>query len=431
MFDAYFIIIGLGLLVGLSYIFDIFSRKSKMPSVLMLIGTGLIIKQVANYYDFSLNDQFFSLLQLLGIIGLIMIVLEAAVDLKITKSKYPIIKNSLLLALLILVISSVSIAVVIMFMRNEPFFNSLIYAIPLSVVSSAVVIPSVHSLTQKKKEFIIYEATFSDVIGIMFFNFVVLQGGTIFSYSGFLSIIMTVVVSIVLSYIMVYFFSKITTHIKFFLIMAILALLYAIGKKFHLSSLLIIFIFGLVLNNAKSFFKGRLAKYLNFKSVYEISKDFRTITAETAFVVRTFFFVAFGMSINLAELIDPRVWTVGTIIVILLYLIRYVNFKLLLKTDVFPEIFLAPRGLITILLFYSIPANYLIEDFNVGILSFVILASGFIMMIALIVSPNINDKNTTIVDIGSSPADVALIENTDPSGPFCEIDNDLQDDKKK
>lgn len=424
MFDAYTIIIGLGLLVAISYVFDLLSKKSKIPSVLMLIFTGLIIKQFASYYDYSLNEQFFSLLQLLGIIGLIMIVLEAAVDLKLSKSKFPTIRSSILMALLILLISSLSFAIVIMLMRGESFFNSLVYAIPLSVVSSAVVIPSVHSLSKDKKEFIIYEATFSDIIGIMFFNFVVLQSGAIFSITGIFSIILTVILSFVLSYIMVYFFSKIKTEIKFFLIIAILALLYAIGKELHLSALLIIFIFGLVLNNTKYFFKGRLAEYLDFKSVHKISKEFKMITAETAFVVRTFFFVAFGMSIDLKELIDPRVWTVGSMIVILLYMIRYINFKLFIKTDVFPEIFLAPRGLITILLFYSIPSAYLIEALNIGIISFVILVTGFIMMIALIAYPNIDSEKSTIVDIGSSPTHQTSIELSDPSGPFCEIDSD-------
>jgi Kef-type K+ transport system membrane component KefB len=423
MFNVYNIIIGLGLLVTLSYVFDILSKKSRIPSVLMLIATGLALKQVVNYYDYSLTDEFFNILQFLGIIGLIMIVLEAAVDLKLSKNKFPAIKSSILMALLILLLSSLSFAIVIMLMRGESFFNSLVYAIPLSVVSSAVVIPSVHSLSKEKKEFIIYEATFSDIIGIMFFNFVVLQGGAVFSITGIFSILITIAVSFILSYIMVYFFGKIKTQIKFFLIIAILTLLYSIGKGLHLSSLLIIFIFGLVLNNTKYFFKGRISEFIDFKSVYLISKEFKMITAETAFLVRTFFFIAFGMSIDLNELIDPRVWTVGSMIVILLYTIRYINFKLFIKSDVFPEIFLAPRGLITILLFYSIPAAYLIEDLNIGIISFVILVTGIIMMIALIAYPNIDSDKSTIIDIGSSPATQTTLELNDPSGPYCEIEN--------
>lgn len=426
MFDAYIVLIGGSVLVALSYVFDVLSKKWRIPSVLFLIGTGMAMKVIINYYEYDLNESFFNLLELLGIIGLIMIVLEAAVDLKIGRDKQKIIKQSIFMALIILVVSSLAIAVAIMFFRSEPFFNALVYAIPLSVVSSAVLIPSVHTLTQRKKEFMIYEATFSDIIGIMFFNFVVMQSGNVFSYEGLLMILATIVFSFLLSYTMVYFFSKIKTHIKLFLMLAILALLYSIGKKLNLSSLLIIFIFGLVLNNSKQFFRWKLKNYIDFKSVRTITKDFRIITAETAFVVRTFFFVAFGMSINIGELMDPNVLLVGSIIVVILYVIRYVNFKVFLKTDVLPEIFLAPRGLITILLFFSIPLQYQIHDFSIGILSFVILATSIIMMIALLATPSLKTDDMMIVDYGLAPAAHNKhdpLEDVEPSGPYCELEN--------
>lgn len=427
MFDPYIVLIAGSILVTLSYVFDLASKKFKIPSVLFLIGTGMLIKVVANAYNYDITDQFFDALQLLGIIGLIMIVLEAAVELKLSPSKIDIIKNSTLMALLILIISSFSIALVIMLIRNEPFFNSLVYAIPLSVVSSAVLIPSIHNLSQRKKEFMIYEGTFSDIIGIMFFNFVVLQEGSIFSLTGLWSIVATVVFSIIASYLMVYFFSKMHNAIKLFLMIAILAILYGVGKKFELSSLLIIFIFGLMLNNARLFFRGRLVNLIDFRNVSAISKDFKIVTAETAFVVRTFFFVAFGMSINLSELIELNVILVGSIITVILYLVRFLNFKIFLKTDVLPEIFLAPRGLITVLLFFSIPVQYQIMDFSVGIISFVILATSIIMMIALIAQPDIKTEELTIVDIGLAPAQEEKynpLEDVEPSGPYCDIDDE-------
>jgi hypothetical protein len=232
MFDSYWILIEAGVLVALSYIFDLLSKKSKIPSVLFLIGTGMLLRLILGYYDVNfLTENFDQALELLGIVGLIMIVLEAAVDLKITKNKFSIIKQSISMALIILVLSSLAIAFAIMWLRNEPFFNSLVYAIPLSVVSSAVLIPSIHTLTQRKKEFMIYEGTFSDIIGIMFFNFVVIQSENVFSLNGLFMILMTIVVSFILSYLMVYLFGKIKTHIKLFLMLAILALLYSIGKK--------------------------------------------------------------------------------------------------------------------------------------------------------------------------------------------------------
>lgn len=383
----------------------------KIPSVLFLIGTGVGIKYGFEWYGLEIpHDSFTKLVEILGQVGLIMIVLEAAVDLRLNRAKKQIIRNSFFLSLLVLLISSLCIAGAIMFLHEQPFFNSLLYAIPLSVVSSAVLIPSVHTLTQNKKEFLIYESTFSDIIGIMFFNFVVIQQNT-FTVDGLVNIVVTILLSVVLSVVLVYLFSKIRTEVKLFLMIAILLMFYAIGKYFHLSSLLMIFIFGIVLNNPRLFFIDVLEKYVNFPTIHKMTKDFRIITAETAFVVRTFFFVAFGMFIELSSLLDERVLLVGSLIVIILYLIRYLNFKIFVKTDVFPEIFLAPRGLITILLFFQIPLSYQISEIGEGLLLFVILATGFIMMFALMATPEAKVDELTIVDIGLSPSNDQAINH--------------------
>lgn len=417
MFSPYIVIIGASLLIALSYIFDKVSKNTRIPSVLFLISTGIMLKLIAGSRLDDYNEIIFGALELLGIIGLIMIVLEAAVDLKLSKKKAPTIVKSLFLAIIVLVISSLGIAMTIHMLKGQPFFNSLIYAIPLSVVSSAVLIPSVHTLTAKKREFMIYESTFSDIAGIMFFNYIVLQEGKILSPEGMYMILLTILVSFIVSYALVYFFSKIRTGARLFMMLAILALLYAIGKKLDLSALLIILIFGLVLNNVQLFFRGKLAKALDFEAVGSVSNEFRLITSESAFVVRTFFFVTFGLSIELSTMLDPSVLLIGSIIVIILYLVRYVNFRVFLRTSVFPEIFLAPRGLITILLFFSIPAQYLIDDFSIGILFFVILATSIIMMIALI-----KTKTKEIEDF--SVGTTGGIVRFEPQGPHCEITDD-------
>ncbi len=424
MFNPYDILIFASILIMLSYIFNIMSSQWKIPSVLFLIFTGIVIKYIAAQYDINISQDFFSVLELLGIIGLIMIVLEAAVDLKVSRSKINIIRQSILISIIILVLSSIGIAFTIMFFRGEEFFKSLVYAIPLSVVSSAVLIPSVHALTQKKKEFLIYESTFSDIIGIMFFNYVVLQGSTIFSISGIWMIISTIFLSVLISYFLVYLFSRIKTDIKLFLMIAILAVLYALGKKLHLSPLLMIFIFGLVLNNPRLFFKGALSRFLDFEKAEEVRKDFRTVTAESAFVMRTFFFVAFGMIIDIGELLDWRVLSVGTAIVVILYIVRYINFKVFVKSDVFPEIFLAPRGLITILLFFTIPVQYQISDFKEGILFFVILATSLVMFIALISSKDVKPSKFFVVDYGLEPSDSATAR-----GYEIEIKRNINDEQ--
>ncbi len=421
MFDPYLILIIISLLVGLSYLYDIISSKTKIPTVLMLIFTGIAMKYMSPWFNFdiaSFEMEVQGTLELLGIIGIIVIVLEAALDLNLSKGKFNVIGTSLMLALVILVITSVFIAFIIMLFLDEPFFNSLVYAIPMSVVSSAVLIPSVHTLEAKKREFLIYESTFSDIIGIMFFNFIVMR--EIAGHSNLeeiLLIVFTIALSIILSYVLVYFFSRITTHLKVFLMMALLALLFALGKKMHLSSLLIIMVFGIVMNNTKLFFRGFLSKLIEDNSQRKSCKDFRVITSETAFVVRTFFFVTFGLSINLQNLLNIKVLLIGSLIVLILYFIRYINFRIVLKTNVFPEIFLAPRGLITILLFYSIPQIYLISSFSVGILFFVILATSIVMMVSLIKTPDTEPLNPDAVNIDYKP----LRKMKSPEGPYCVV----------
>ena len=53
----------------------------------------------------------------------------------------------------------------------------------------------------------------------------------------------------VLVYLIVVIFQNIRSQVKLFLLIAVLLLLYALGKQMHLSSLIIILIFGLLIAN--------------------------------------------------------------------------------------------------------------------------------------------------------------------------------------
>ena len=67
-------------LVVLSYLFSILSRYIRVPSVLLLLFAGIGFRAVADNYEFgiSFSDR---LVEALGVVGLIMIVLEAGLDL--------------------------------------------------------------------------------------------------------------------------------------------------------------------------------------------------------------------------------------------------------------------------------------------------------------------------------------------------------------
>ncbi len=401
--NAYGLVIGGSLIIILSYFANLLAKRTNIPSVLVLIGMGIAIRQGLNAMGLT-SIPFESLvLELLGTIGLIFIVLEAALDLNLSKDKLPLIIRSASVALIALIGSSAAIATFLGYSMNMPWFEGWVYAIPLSIMSSAIIIPSVSSLSAKSREFMVYESTFSDIFGIMAFYLLLgnsdAESTQTVLWSIGANLLITLVLAIVVSYLLVYVLQKITSPVKLFLSIAVLLLIYAIQKLLHLSPLVLILIFGLMLNNHHLFFPkwnlfrpkaaGRTwpESLLDDERMHDLHRDYHMLTLESAFVIRTFFFVIFGMTVSLATLTNLHVITEGLVICCLLFAVRFICLLILQRRAVFPLLYIAPRGLITILLFFQIQSTYpqfLQPAFDQGILLVIILITSIIMTIALV-----------------------------------------------
>jgi Kef-type K+ transport system membrane component KefB len=372
-------------LVVLSYLFSIISRFIRVPSVLLLLFAGIGFKLIADHYEFNLSfsDQ---LVESLGVVGLIMIVLEAGLDLKVGRNKFKLIRDSFFSALVIFVISTVLLTYILNFWLGEPWSKCLVYAIPLSIMSSSIVIPSLHPLSNQKKEFLVYEASFSDIIGILVFNYFTAPDILSLKSAGTfgINIILSIVLSILLSFLLLLILAKTKLNIKFFLIFSLLILIYAGGKLFHLPSLIIILVFGLLINNWEKLRWARLLHYFPHEQVESLRNLLHSVTAETSFLVRTFFFILFGYSISLKFLSENEIWLVGGLIVAALFIIRILYLRFFVRTNLFPESFFIPRGLITIVLFYKIPDQLKLSNFNDGLLFFIILTTSVIMALGMV-----------------------------------------------
>ncbi|TFH47500.1 MAG: sodium:proton exchanger, partial [Bacteroidia bacterium] len=130
---------------------------------------GIGIRFGLDYLNIAITGRLMDILMIVGVVGLIMIILEAAMDLELTRDKRPLIVKSFFMALFSLAASIFFITWILNTFLIKDLFSSLIYAVPLSVVSSAIVIPSVGNLIKRNREFLIYESTFSDILGIMVF----------------------------------------------------------------------------------------------------------------------------------------------------------------------------------------------------------------------------------------------------------------------
>ena len=385
--NTYSIIIFASLLVIFSYIFEIIARKTRIPSVFFLLIMGIFLRQTAESFKMAGNIDFSLILPVVGILGLVLIVLEGALDLEINREKTGILKRSFFSSVITLILTASLIALIFHAGLKIAFDRAFLNALPFAVISSAMAIPSVGSLSVEKKEFIVYESAFSDILGIMVFSYVldICLAGKISLFGFALSIAMTFITGFFSVIFLFYLLMKIKHHIKIYLIMAILFLLFSVSKMLHFSSLLTVFMFGILLVNIKYFLgKTRFLSQITENKVELERERLKSITHESAFLVRTFFFIIFGFSININALFNFLTLSFGIIITIVILMVRYFHLRFWSRSNVFPELFLAPRGLVTVLLFYSIPAGFLIPGITDDVLFVVIIISSFLMAVSLL-----------------------------------------------
>jgi len=383
--NSYNVLIFLSGLVIFSYLFDLFAKRTRLPSVLLLLALGIGIRALSDTwgYDFP---QVAMVLPTLGNIGLILIVFEGALELEYERSKRPMIRKAFASALFLLLLTTAGIAALLYYMTGADVLACIANAIPLSVISSAVAIPSASGLPPEKKEFVVYESSFSDILGIILFNFIVTN--TTFGLRAFgglgAEILGVLALSAVFSIALLWFLGRIKHHVKFFLILSILVLVYAVGKQFHLSSLVVVLAFGIFLTNAdqvpSEWFKQRFL-YRDFDKDIE---QFHSLSSESAFLIRTFFFVLFGYTVVVAEVAQREVLILGGALLLVTYLLRALFLKLAVRMDLRPLLYITPRGLISILLYFSLPGHLRMPEVGMGLLFVLVLSTCLVMAIGLL-----------------------------------------------
>jgi len=374
-------------LVIFSYLFDLVASKTKLPSVLLLLILGIGLRVLVDNLKLETFD-FLKILPALGTVGLIMIVFEGSLELKYDRHKNKLIKGAFLSALAILIASVSVITFIIYEITGRDLYTCFTNAIPFSVVSSAIAIPSAAALSKKGKEFIIYESSFSDILGIILFNFAISNPHiSTSSFTGLgLNTILIVILSAISCIVLLYIMGKIAHHIKFFLIISILIMVYAIGQSYHLSALVLILSFGLFLNNADTIKYAWFRSKFIYKNLATDLTQLHQLSAESAFILRTFFFVIFGFTMNIYQLNDQIVIVNGLIMLASIFVIRVVYLKIFRRENSGAESFIAPRGLISILLYFNLPHALKIPEVGTSFLFVVVLGSSLIMSIGLLLT---------------------------------------------
>lgn len=365
-----------------AYVFDIFSSKIKIPTVIILLLTGWLLQIVTTWFNIGIPDLN-SLLTPLGTLGLILIVLEGSLELEINRSKVPLIFKSGMGAFGSILFFNFIISFLLIQIYEVSVHKALINAIPLSIISSAIAIPSSRTFRHSTREFIIYESSLSDILGVILFTFVTTYSTFHISIFGafILQTILMLIISLAFSVLLVFLMKKVKHKVKFLPIVIFIILIYSIAKELHLPALIFILIFGLFLKNIKKLERIPFLSRYDFSSLDQETNRFSDLVSEMTFLIRVLFFILFGFLLSTKDIIDTNSLFWSFPITAIIFLIRYIQLKVS-GENVSPLLFIAPRGLITILFFLSIPAADLISAINKSVITQVILLTSLVIMVA-------------------------------------------------
>lgn len=368
-------------LLLISYFFDLISSYIKIPSLFLLIILGFLLRFFLEYIGFEIISLEKSII-ILGTLGLILIVQEAALELEFKKERISLILKAFFSSIFQLILQAGLFSFTFFMLFKYDLKTSLLNAIPLSVISSAVAISSVRNSKNFEKEFITYESAFSDIAGIFLFDFIYFNEKFNLDIikMAFYNIFFIIIISFFSIFILVHLLNKIKHPVKFIPILLIVISFYAIAKLYHLPALLFILFFGFSLSNINKFLWKKINEKINFENLNLEIEKYKSISFELTYLIRSIFFIIFGFSFKLKEIFHFKTIPFVLISIIFIYLIRYLVISILrVKNE--KILFVAPRGLITIILFFLIDEKFKIFFINKIFILQLIILSIFLMFI--------------------------------------------------
>lgn len=373
--DLSWTLVVLGAIVLVAYVFDFIGKRLRVPAVVLLIFVGIALRAGADFSGFSLSLPD-ALLPVLGTLGLILIVLEGALDISLTREHIGLVGRTFLCATLGILLTGALLTYALMWLYDATPLQALLHAGPFTVISSSVAIPAAVSLSKRLREFIVYESSLSDIVGVILFSALLRNdnngvGFTALHMSG--EIALSVVVGVIAALAIFWLIQRIDHHVRVLPMIFGLTMMYGAGKLLHLAPLVLVVLVGLLLNN--SFLIERLTRR-RLTATDSFAQDldaFKHLTAEFTFVVRSFFFVLLGFSTPIGELMHPSAWLLAIVIMACSLIPRAPLMRLVAREKSRALLYFAPRGLITVLLFLSIPNEFAINGFPKAALMIVIL----------------------------------------------------------
>ena len=366
-----------------AYLLDILGRRYRLPSVVLLIATGLALRHALDRLGIVF-DGVDAFVPIVGTLGLILIVLEGALDLEVSAGRAPMIVKAATSAAAGVLICTLAFAALFHYALGFAPYAAALAAVPLAVISSAVAIPSATGLAEAPREFVIYESSLSDIVGVLVFYAALASEGSAAAFAldlvggGALSVAVALAASLGLYAIV----NKAEGHVRFLPMLGGLVCLYAVGKAMHLSPLVFVLVAGLVIGNPHLLDRWPRLKRLHAPDYDRTVREFKGIVAELTFATKSLFFLLLGYWTDVAALLEPLAWGVAAAGVGFVFVSRRLLLRALGVDDAASLTWIAPRGLITVLLFLTAAETGALRTFPFGALMLTVLATASLVALA-------------------------------------------------
>lgn len=302
--ELFFVMVG-GVIVA-GFLGNLLFKFAKIPSVLLLMGIGVLLGPVFNIVQ---SDLLFDFAPYFGTVALIIILFEGGLDLEIDTVVQQFGK-AILLTFVVFLLTFIAVAGVGYFFMELPLLQSLMLGGIVGGTSPAIIIPVVSKLNvgNNVKTLLSLEPALADVLIILS---VVICIGIFQTQSAdplgiffdiFQSFAVAIIIAVIMGVVWARFIGSLGGEsLSYMLTLGFLFLLYFLVEHFKGSGAIGVLFFGVVLANVGSIasrFGGPLHKLIGVKvdaTKFVLDEFVHNITIELSFLVRTFFFVFLGL----------------------------------------------------------------------------------------------------------------------------------------
>ena len=328
-------VFSVGLIIFFAHFFTALFERTRIPDVLPLISIGLLVGPI---FGFLAPEDFGFVGPLLSAVALTLMLFEGGSHLTLETLKSSL-RDSVVLALSTFILTVLIISGIAYYFMDNEIIPALFIGAVLGSISPAVVVPIVRmlSLSERTKSTLVIESAITDVLSIIIALGILktFQAGhkTIMEFIG-TNLIATMAMSLLVGFGGAVIWSTILKKIRkfpntIFTSLAFIFLLYGSSEILGYSGPISVLIFGMVLANSKKI-PLDIVQRSGTDHLTEFTSIEKTLFSEVIFLVKTFFFIFLGISIQFGN-IKVLFW--GLLLTGLIYFGRLILCRILIPKD--------------------------------------------------------------------------------------------------